>query len=48
MNLNSGVQDASYWFWAVAGVLVFGAMTIVILMFTILHKKGYLIADGAS
>jgi magnesium transporter len=43
MNLNSGVQQADYWFWTVAGILVFGAALFVALFMLFVIRRGYLL-----
>lgn len=43
MNLDSGVQDAPYWFWAWFSVIVGGVPVIVSALFYLIYKRGLLI-----
>jgi magnesium transporter len=44
MNLNSGIQDAEGWFWAVTLTLLIGLVVFVGTVIVLIWKKGWLVA----
>lgn len=42
MNLESSIQNSPNWFWSLTGVLTFGSLTTVVVMFTLIKRRGWL------